>query len=101
MTSARLPDRSATTNSNPMFVGSMVRNEIVPSSFLRDATLLFHSPKTNVVAPAPAAIAALFSFGLAKRGESFKDRGNFGDAGADEIACDDFGCDGGGGLHLG
>lgn len=52
MTSARLPDRSATTNSNPMFVGSVVMNETVPSSFLREATLLFHSPKSNVVAPA-------------------------------------------------
>ena len=51
ITSARLPDRSATTNSNPSFVGSMVMNETVPSSFFREATLLFHPPKSNVVEP--------------------------------------------------
>ncbi len=28
----------------------MVMNEIVPSSFLRDATVLFHSPKSKTVA---------------------------------------------------
>jgi hypothetical protein len=33
--------RSALTNSKPLRVGSMVMNEIVPSSFLREATALF------------------------------------------------------------
>jgi hypothetical protein len=33
----------ATTNSNPRLVGSIVTNEIVPSSFLRDAAVLLHS----------------------------------------------------------
>ena len=47
---ARLPSLSATTNSNPSIVGSIVMKEIVPSSFFRDATALCHSPtsKTTV-----------------------------------------------------
>src|SRR5580698_2248131 len=51
ITSTRLPARLPTTNSNPSLVGSIVINEIVPSSFFRDATVLFHSPKSNVVTP--------------------------------------------------
>lgn len=35
-----LPPRRPTTNSNPLVGGSMVRNETVPSSFLREATAL-------------------------------------------------------------
>src|SRR6266540_1712195 len=51
MISTRLPERSPTTNSYPSLVGSMVMNDMVPSSFLREATALFHSPKSKVVAP--------------------------------------------------
>ena len=40
---------SPTTNSNPMTPGAMVMNDIVPSGFLRDATSLLHSPKSNTV----------------------------------------------------
>jgi hypothetical protein len=35
----------------PSTVGSMVTNEIVPSSFLREATALYHVPKSKIVAP--------------------------------------------------
>jgi len=45
----RSPAFSPTTNSNPSSVGSMVMNEMLPSSFFRDATALFHSPKSNTV----------------------------------------------------
>ena len=52
MMSARLPLRSALTNSNPSRVPSMVMNEMVPSSFLREATLLFHPVEhKSVLAP--------------------------------------------------
>ena len=47
MISARLPLRSALTNSNPGRVGSMRINEMVPSSFLREATLLFQPLKAK------------------------------------------------------
>src|SRR5947208_13735827 len=50
-TSTRLPDRSPATKSNPVTVGSAVIKDTVPSSFLREATVLFHSPKSNVVTP--------------------------------------------------
>ena len=54
-----------TTNSKPVIPGAMVRNEIVPSGFLREATSLFHSPKSKTVA-APARLTAISpSAGLA------------------------------------
>src|ERR1019366_761122 len=45
------------------------------------------------------AVASGVVFGVAKSGEGFQDSGNFGEAGAGEIASDDFGCDRGGCLH--
>src|ERR1035438_217533 len=51
MISTRLPARSPTTNSNPSVPGSIVMNDVVPSSFFRDATVLFHSPRSKVVTP--------------------------------------------------
>ena len=44
-TRLRLPLRSALTNAKPSRVGSIVTKEIVPSSFLRDATVLCHPSK--------------------------------------------------------
>src|SRR5262245_42064986 len=41
---------SPTTNSTPRIPGPVVRKEIVPSAFLREAISLFHSPKSNTVA---------------------------------------------------
>ena len=38
-----------TTNSTPMMPGATVRNETVPSGLWRDATSLFHSPKSKIV----------------------------------------------------
>src|SRR5262249_57461761 len=49
----RFPSLSATTNSNPSSVGSIVMNEIVPSSFFLDATTLFPSP-TSPIFPCPS-----------------------------------------------
>jgi hypothetical protein len=46
----RLPSLSATTNSNPALEGSMVMNDVEPSSFFREATVLFHSPVSKTVA---------------------------------------------------
>src|SRR2546428_9600842 len=40
-----------TVNSTPMIPGRIVRKDIEPSGFLREATSLFHSPKSNIVAP--------------------------------------------------
>ena len=45
------------------------------------------------------AVAGGVVFGVAKGGEGFQDRGDFGKAGAGEIAGDDFGCNRGGCLH--
>ena len=52
--SGRIPRRTRT----PDIPGAVVRNEIVPSGFLRDATSLFHSPKSKIVAP-PARLTAI------------------------------------------
>src|SRR5687768_3583860 len=41
---------SPATNSSPLNPGTMVRKEIVPSGFLREATSLDHSPKLKIVA---------------------------------------------------
>src|SRR5262249_46010284 len=49
-TSAGLPSASDTTNSKPLAPGSIVTSENDPSSFLRDATGLFHSPTSSVTA---------------------------------------------------
>ncbi len=62
MISRRFPSLSATTNSNPEIVGSIVMNEIVPSSFFREATALFHSPTSKSVA-----VPSLSTFNLAER----------------------------------
>src|SRR6266566_4540445 len=48
---SRFPAPSLTTNSKPSTPGSMVRNEIEPSGFFRDATSLRNSPKSNTVRP--------------------------------------------------
>src|SRR5260221_13114022 len=47
MMSRRLPSWSATTNSKPPREGTIVMKEMVPSSFLRVATGLDHSPKSK------------------------------------------------------
>jgi hypothetical protein len=61
--SVLLPAFSPTTNSNPAFVGSIVINEIVPSSLFRDATALFHSPRLGYTICPPTYPAAIASDG--------------------------------------
>jgi hypothetical protein len=44
-----LLDLEPIVNSKPLAPGAMVMNDMVPSGFLREATSLFHSPKSNIV----------------------------------------------------
>jgi hypothetical protein len=43
------PSRSPTTKLNPLTVGSIEMKDVVPSSFLREATELCHLPKSKIV----------------------------------------------------
>src|SRR5215470_8042324 len=54
MISALLPSRLPTTKLKPLTVGSIKMKDVVPSSFLREATELRHFPKSKIVAPASA-----------------------------------------------
>ena len=47
--SRRVSVRSPSTNSVPSNPGTVVRNELVPSGFLREPTSLDHSPKSKTV----------------------------------------------------
>ena len=47
---ARFPSLSPTTKF-PSIVGSIRMKDVVPSSFLREATELCHFPKSKIVAP--------------------------------------------------
>src|SRR5437660_11998922 len=49
--SALLPSRSPTTKLKPLTVGSIEMKDVVPSSFLREATALRHLPKSKIAAP--------------------------------------------------
>src|SRR5882762_9843518 len=51
MISALFPSRSPTTKLKPLTVGSIEMNDVVPSSFLREATALRHLPKSKIAAP--------------------------------------------------
>jgi hypothetical protein len=51
MIKARFPSRSPTTKVKPSTVGSIEMKEMVPSSFLREATALCHFPKSKMVTP--------------------------------------------------
>src|SRR5262249_61530495 len=54
MIKACLPSRSPTTKLKPTAVGSIRMKDVVPSSFRREATELYHLPKSKIVAPSCA-----------------------------------------------